>query len=241
MNKRHEQLLFLLLTSSFDLMKCSFYKKLTTIIMFGLVVLLSLLPFYGLCQTDWELEEVEGPLKVYTRLKEGTTYLETKVAGKGDADLSAIIAVMQDADNYTKFMPSCIESSKRNMKGDTIQVHTVITEAPWPVSNREGTYEFKYKYYPDSNQVIVKFKAIVNSMPTLGCVQVEDAEGYWKFVELNKNEIYVEYVIYANPGGSIPSWLSNMSVIDLPLGTVIGAFYRTKLPEYKEKKVSFLN
>jgi hypothetical protein len=207
------------------------------------VIFLSIFPFVGLCQNEWNLVKEEGPLKVYTRLKEGTDHLETKVAGKGEADLRAILAVMQDADNYTSFMPNCIESSKIVMKGDTFQIHRVITDSPWPVSDREGIYEFNYKYFPDSSQVVVSFKAITETYgPTReDCIRVVDAKGYWKFVELEGKEIYVEYVIYANPGGNIPYWLSNMSVVDLPLGTVIGAFHRTQLSEYKGKKFSFLN
>ena len=206
------------------------------------VIFLSIFPFVGFCQREWNLVKEESPLKVYTRLKEGSPHLETKVVGKAKADIGAILAVMQDPDNFTAFMPNCIESSKIVMKGDTCQIHRVLIDAPWPVLDREGFYEFNYNYIPDSNQVFVNFKALTEAYKKTSKdhVMVTDARGHLKLVQLPDNEVSVEYVIYANPGGRIPYWLSNMSVVDLPLGTINGAFHRSKLPQYQGKEFSFL-
>ena len=46
-------------------------------------------------------------------------------------------------------------------------------------------------------------------------VRMPMIEGYWRFVRQG-NKTMVTYQNKANPGGSIPAWLVNLSVVDMP-------------------------
>ena len=47
-------------------------------------------------------------------------------------------------------------------------------------------------------------------------VRIEQLEGYWEILDLNNGYIRLIQQCLANPGGSLPAWLVNSSVVDSP-------------------------
>ncbi|MBL4624144.1 MAG: hypothetical protein JKY42_03250 [Flavobacteriales bacterium] len=206
-----------------------------------LACILFLIPVWGYSQTTWEFQKEEGSFKVYTRTKKGTDIKESKVTGTVIGEINAMVAVFQDPDNFVNFMPDCNVSKKLKLEGDTLQVHYVLTEAPWPVSDRDGVYQFNYSHDPNSNSVLIIIKAVPDYIEKKeDVVRVHLCDGYWKLTELPGEYIQVEYVIYADPGGSIPGWLANTTAVDMPLETAVNAIERSKLAKYQEKEFEFI-
>lgn len=199
------------------------------------------LSFQLFAQNAWEFQKEERGFTVFTRTKTGSALKESKVTGKVKASLASFVSVFQDANNFIQFMPDCDESKLLKMQGDTLQIHYVFTDAPWPVDDRDGIYQFNYSYNADSNCVIIAFHALPEYFEIKqGNVRIKVSDGYWKFTESAVGVIDIEYALFANPGGNIPAWLANTAAVDMPLQTTIEASKQAQLDQHKGKKYNFI-
>ncbi|MBO9687200.1 MAG: hypothetical protein J7598_11345 [Mitsuaria chitosanitabida] len=74
--------------------------------------------------------------------------------------------------------------------------------------------------WPADGTVVVRVEAVQNYIPARdGKVRIPTAEGQWRLVS-NTDGVRVSYQMHASPGGSIPSWLANQTVVDTPFGTL---------------------
>jgi hypothetical protein len=102
---------------------------------------------------------------------------------------------------------------------DTDQYHYLDNKAPWPVSNRDGIYHFTYAK-ADDGAVTVRVEAVPDYLPQReGKVRIPQAQGQWKLVP-STDGVTVTYQMHASPGGAIPNWLANRTVVDTPYGTL---------------------
>ena len=192
-------------------------------------------------QNNWELQKEESGFKVFTRVKQGSEFKESKVTGKVKVSLTSLVSVFQDVNSFINFMPDCDESKLLKMQGDTLQIYYMFTNAPWPVDDRDGIYQFNYSYNPDSNCVIIAVKAVPEySEAKQGNVRIKVSDGRWKFTELADGYIDIEYTLFAKPGGSIPAWLANSTTVDMPLKTALEALKQAQLNLHKGKKYNFI-
>lgn len=68
--------------------------------------------------------------------------------------------------------------------------------------------------------MLVKIEAVPTYLPVReGKVRIPQANGQWKLVP-SAEGVNVTYQMHAVPGGSIPSWLANQTVVDTPYGTL---------------------
>lgn len=197
---------------------------------------------FELCaQNKWEFQKEESGFKVYTRTKQGSDFKESKVTGKVKVSLIALVSVFQDVNNFINFMPDCDDSKLLKMQGDTLQIYYMHTNAPYPADDRDGVYQFNYSYIPDSNCVIIAVKAVpAYSEVKQGNVRIKVSDGRWKFTELADGYIDIEYILFAKPGGSIPAWLANSTMVDLPLKTALEALKQAQLYRHKGKQYNFI-
>ncbi len=169
-------------------------------------------------QSDWSLAKDAEGIKVYVRNVEGSPLREFR----GEAQLKAtpedVVKVLRDADAFRKWMPD-VAASELLKATDTEQLHYLDNKAPWPVSNRDGVYHFTYSRAGDGT-VTIRVEAVPGYAPLReGKVRIPQANGQWKLVP-SADSVNVTYQMHASPGGSIPNWLANQTVVDTPYGTL---------------------
>lgn len=82
-----------------------------------------------------------------------------------------------------------------------------------------GVYHFTYSRAGDDS-VTIRVEAVPEYVPLRdGKVRIPKANGQWK-LEPNAEGVNVTYQMHASPGGAIPSWLANQTVVDTPFGTL---------------------
>ncbi len=87
------------------------------------------------------------------------------------------------------------------------------------MSNRDGVYHFSYSRAGDG-AITIRVEAVPQYMPPRdGKVRIPQANGQWKLIP-NVEGVSVTYQMHASPGGAIPNWLANQTVVDTPFGTL---------------------
>ena len=171
-------------------------------------------------QEQWSLAKDSDGVKVYVRDVPNSRLREFR----GEVDLKVspdrVVKVLQDAGSFRKWMPDVVTSDLLKAT-DKEQFHYLENAAPWPVAHRDGVYHFTYTRSDDAAPVTtVRVEAVPDYVPAReGKVRIPKAEGYWKLVPTSSG-VSVSYQMHADPGGSIPSWLANQTVVDTPFKTL---------------------
>jgi hypothetical protein len=171
-------------------------------------------------QEQWSLAKDSDGVKVYVRDVPNSPLREFR----GEVDLKVspdrVVKVLQDAGSFRKWMPDVVASDLLKAT-DKEQFHYLENAAPWPVAHRDGVYHFTYMRSDGAAPVTtVRVEAVPDYVPAReGKVRIPKAEGYWKLVPTSSG-VGVSYQMHADPGGSIPSWLANQTVVDTPFKTL---------------------
>ncbi len=169
-------------------------------------------------QKAWSLAKDADGIQVYVRDVADSPLREFRGEVQVKAKLEQVVQALREANAFRKWMPDVITSDLLK-SSDTEQFHYIENKAPWPVSNRDGVYHFSYSR-PADGSVVVRVEAVPNYLPARdGRVRIPKAEGQWRVVP-NTDGVSVSYQMHASPGGSIPNWLANQTVVDTPFGTL---------------------
>jgi len=184
----------------------------------GIVLLLAIcIGQIAMAEEAWRLDKDANGIKVYTRNIANSQLREFK----GEVELATkserVISVLKDATSFKKWMPDVVVSTLLSLSKNE-QLHYLENATPWPVSNRDGVYQFTYSHADDAGveATIVRVKAVPDYKPEReGKVRIPKSDGFWKIVPKG-NGVTVTWQIHADPGGAIPNWLANATVVDTP-------------------------
>jgi len=180
----------------------------------------------GICQAStadepWRLARDTDGIKVYTRSVVNSRLREFRGEVELAARVEQVVQVLRDANSFRKWMPDVVDSEMLTAAAEE-QYHYVESAAPWPVANRDGIYHYRIVRSDDAGSAvtILYIEAVPDYLPRRsGKVRVPRSDGFWKIVTTG-NGVIVTYQMHADPGGSIPSWLANRAVVDIPLRTL---------------------
>jgi len=191
-------------------------------------------------QTNWELRKDEDGIKVFTRKVNGSSIREFRAEAVMEGKLSNFVAVMQDVENYDELFTNQEESKILDIS-DTVHIHYVITDTPWPITDRDGVYKYTYQQDYFDKSVKIKIEAIEGYVEKNSkFVRMKNASGYWLFVPVDDNKVMVIFQMHAETEGNIPGWIINMFIVDSPHKQFQNLRERVKLKQYDNRKFNFL-
>ena len=168
---------------------------------------------------SWETAKNKNGIQISTKKVAGQSLKAFKGVITINASTDEIVKVLKDLEAYPSWMPDCNESKLLKKESDNAYYQYVVQDAPWPVSDRDCiTYcEVSTK---SSGEVLFKIKAVPDFLPKKdGMVRVPKVDSYWKLTPKDGQTV-VEYYAQSDPGGSLPDWLVNSAVVDVPFGTL---------------------
>ncbi|MCI5058750.1 MAG: START domain-containing protein [Flavobacteriales bacterium] len=176
-------------------------------------VLILIYSFTSVAQ-DWELEKDKEGIKVYTRLEPGNDLKSFKGVAYTNASISDIYQILLDAGNVKDWAFSIIESELLE-KGKNYFIYYTEFDSPWPVDNRDFVLKADIKE-SSSEQFRIEHNYIPNKKAEKdGIVRVKKTNLIWSAQKTEKGT-KLTYQGYSDPGGTIPTWLANSSVVDSP-------------------------
>lgn len=186
------------------------------------ICLISLFLFVGVlpAQNNWELKKDEDGIKIYTSNQKESVYKKFKAIAVFTCKPIDMVEILKDANNYNNWVADC-ENVKLLTQDSIIQYHYIEISLPWPFDNRDMIYKFEYNILNSS-----KIKVSINGVPDYinkkkGVVRMDKVSGEWLFELIGDNKTKVTYMLHSEPGGEIPGWLANTTVVDMPYNTII--------------------
>jgi hypothetical protein len=194
-------------------------------------------------QCEWELSKDESGIKIYTCKPEGSSFkafnLETEIEA---GNISVIASAILNVKNYKAWMPDTEEAVLIKQFDDSHDIHYIRTAAPWPVNDRDGVYEQKATWFKDENRVVIELWALEDfDYPQENKVtRMTKGSGFWEITEINKEIFKLTYQYHPDPGGSIPAWLANTSVVNIPFDMTRNLKEIIADGDYDDAKLDFI-
>lgn len=171
-------------------------------------------------QKDWELVEDEDGIEVYIKdnpLSEfkafkGLTFLKT--------DFESIHKILTDHSMHQEVFPNNAGAKLIEEKDGEYQIYYSLVDSPWPVDDRDGVYKTVFDFQENTRRYHIKaIDGYVEEKPDV--VRITQTISEWTLTRVSEGKIKVEYEVYSDPGGSVPSWLANATIIDQPIETLL--------------------
>mgnify|MGYP004000289011 CR=1 FL=1 len=171
---------------------------------------------------SWLPVTYEDGIAVYTKDVPGRGFPTFRGVGMIEADIFDVLAVISDIKRHPEWMSRCKESRLLDKKSETEYIVYTRTDAPWPVSDRDAVFHSKSTVNIADKEVIVRFWAVrSNRMPKVnGVVRMVELNGRYKLKAWGKGRTKIDYMVDANPGGMIPTWMAKMATKKMPLITI---------------------
>ncbi|PWJ43091.1 START domain-containing protein [Sediminitomix flava] len=205
-------------------------------------VFLLLTVFEVKAQKNWEFKKEKEQIKVYLKDVEGSKLK----AFKGECDIKApisnCIALIQDIPSLADWMPNTSFAKLLSNSADSLLVYYSVSEAPWPLSPRDGIYQYVFQYNKSEELLEVNIKLEANKLPEeKDKIRIRVGGGRWLLKKIDDFSTKVIFEFHADPAGDIPSWLANSVVVDTPIDTLKNMKNLVNTAKYTNQHFSFLN
>lgn len=174
-----------------------------------LVFLIIITSYPSSGQEPWKLKKDKKGVKVYSRKSE-SSFNPVKVDVDLNCSIDQLQAILLDVDNYTEWVYSTkVSKLVKTISEDTLIYYSEI-EVPWPASNRDFYSKAEINVSPSgdtlnlSTHVLPDFEKRKN-----GIVRIPKSNSKWTAIDQGTN-LHLIYLLEADPGGNLPSWLVNL-------------------------------
>ena len=161
--------------------------------------------------SEWKLAVREKDVAIYSRPHPGSSFKEFKAVGAIDAPTHAVCLVIDDFQNYPKFMPYTTECRLISRDGDSIVGYQRLS--PKICADRDYTLRVWKKSWPAADGLVfMSHWSPANELgppEKKGVVRVKICEGKWLLEPDGAIKTRATYFIYTDTGGFIPSFLAN--------------------------------
>jgi polyketide cyclase/dehydrase/lipid transport protein len=160
---------------------------------------------------DWKLASKRGGLMLYSRLHSGSSLKEFKAVGEIDAPTRAVHNVIDDFEEYPKFMPFMVECRLVKQESDATIGYQRLS--PKIVCDRDYTLRIRKKSWPGEGGLVYadRWEPANELGPAErpGTLRVKLCEGGWLLEPAGANKTRATYSIFTDNGGTLPAFIAN--------------------------------
>jgi hypothetical protein len=189
---------------------------------------------------DWTLVKEKKGITVYTREVEGSDFLEFRGEAVVEGSVDAVVAILYDTPNA----PAWIHDCSFGMTLEEIAFEeNYIFQVSFPVSNRQVVLHSELSYTEDGARLNTQdANDFCDNKDLSRCQKVKDenlieitrSRGHYLFTRINKKSTKVVWQQHIEPGGSIPDWLANALVVDIPYNSLLHLKELVKDEKYRD-------
>ena len=148
-------------------------------------------------------------------------FKEFRLEATINAPVEKLVAAMNDIENYTEWMSDLKSVELVKQVSDEELITYSVIEVPFPFDNRDIVTVYNFSGNKNNGIVRIDMESMNDLLPEEeGLIRITIARGFWEFTPLSAEQTSIIYQFVADPGGSIPAWLTNMFLIEGPMKTV---------------------
>lgn len=211
-----------------------------SILLFFSILLLSL-TLKGQEDSEWKIVKNSDNIKTYVKNGHSSEIKKVKAETVIKATLAELIAIIKDAESHNKWVFLNENSKILEETDDFNWKYYGITDAPWPVSNRDYITIVHLEQDEKDCSITITSTSIPGFLPEdKEFVRINYLYSVWVFSPIGDGNVHLSFEIEIDPGGNIPVWLINMVVSKGPFKTVEGLVKEIGSGKYNCTKINYI-
>ena len=208
-----------------------------------LLLLLLLFANCALAQSvnTWELKQNSDGVKIFTGDITNSSIKAIKVECQLNATLSQVVAALMDIKNSEEWLYHTAGNYLVKQVSPAELYYYSLIEMPWPVSNRDFIAHLKVAQDPATKIVTIDAPCVTDMVPIKSkIVRIANSKGKWIVSPVGADKVKILYTLHADPGGSVPSWLTNLFVTQGPSQSFKKFTTHIQKPVYKNARLDYI-
>ena len=200
-------------------------------------------PSVSVAAEDWTLRQSddEHHIQIYTRDIAGSDLKEFRGEMTLHSRLRPLVALIEDNAAAPQWLYHCRALELIERQSAHEKLFYMVTDAPWPVSDRDSVFRSILTQDPASGIVTIDVQAEPDSFPPNDdFLRIRQMRGMWQFIPRADGVVKVIYQVHAEPGGGIPAWLANSVVVDNPYQTLKQMREMVRQPVYQRTEINHI-
>lgn len=159
----------------------------------------------------WQKILSEDGFNVFTREMPNSKILGFKLEGVINAPIDQIMENMRDVETSAEWTPDLAEKSTIEEISDAEAITYSRNDLSWPISDRDFVTHNKLFLHKERKLLYVMTKSVIDqrSPPRKGIVRAWLSYSNIGLRPVSEKQTYVEWTIFADPKGGIPTWVVN--------------------------------
>ncbi|AXS84646.1 START domain-containing protein [Marinobacter sp. Arc7-DN-1] len=165
----------------------------------------------------WTLRKEADHIRIYTIDQPDSSFKAFKAVGVLDAPIENLMAVMINPGSCVEWVHNCTESYGFG-KGDFHDRYAYsVNDMPWPVTDRDYVLHIRTRGDETSGEIVMDLNATPNQRAESSSrVRVDRSDTLYRFTP-EGDKTRMVWVQHTDPNGSLPGWLVNALLVDIPL------------------------
>jgi hypothetical protein len=195
--------------------------RITPVARFGLTMIFSIFLTGELVSQTWNLVKEKEGIKVYTRPTPNSSLKSFKGIADVHASLQKVYALIGNVRNTDYWDKSIKEIRVLSSFEDKSFSYYLVYSITWPLHNRDLCVDVRILHDTANGSVIISAKSNPALVPlNTDNVRIQNYWQKWIIQPLDKTHVRLILEGFADPAGSIPSWLYNMVITETPLNLI---------------------
>ncbi|MFC1764093.1 START domain-containing protein [Planctomycetota bacterium] len=189
----------------------------------------------------WVLAKDKQGVKVYTRKVDGIDFKECKGVITIKTSLTSLVALVSDVKAAPDWLENCSKSEMLKWINTKEYYTYSLSKAPWPIMDRDTILHNLISQ--DKATLVVTIKQTGKPdyiKEKKNIARVKRTEGFWQFTAQKDGNVEIIYQVLSDPGGAIPVWLINSSLVSQPYATLLKMQKVVKSEKYQKAKLEFI-
>lgn len=180
----------------------------------------------------WDFIKEKDGIKIYTRTAEHSSFKCFKGETVFHTSMDKLSLYIGNVKNVDWWDKNVREIKILASVPEDFQQYYLVYHVPWPLSDRDLCVEAKVTVNPLTGEKVVYAKPLTDAVPERpGIVRIRNYWQKWTLKPVGKNSVQAILEGFVDPGGSVPSWLYNMVIVDTPLKVMRGIKERVEAVE----------
>jgi hypothetical protein len=186
---------------------------------------------------DWQVVSHETGLTLYTRSVQGQALKDFRGVLRVRAPMRDVVRTLVDVDAMPQWFFNMREVRLLDI-GESSHLYFVI-KGFWPVSDRDAVLQLQLSQDPKTLVLTLAGTAAPDYYPPMReRVRMPQLLSSWTVTPLSATETEIRFDGHADPGGSIPLWVANLVVVQLPKVTLHNLRSRLQGPSARAEALS---
>ena len=172
---------------------------------------------------DWQLKQDKDGIQVLAAKVPESTFSAYQAITVVKASTDELVQIIRNPSTCTEWVYRCGESYRFGQENPNVDLVYTASKMPFPLQDRDTLARITWEKNPNTQVVKAIGVATRNILaPQKDHIRIEHATVVWELTPLGDGATRVRTFGHADPGGELPSWLTNQFSTDVPVKTLNG-------------------